>query len=131
MAQPVPYAPAALAGITSPVVVMPGARRPAAAADAGAHAACTPGAADLNAAVYGTALHSLVEVLENAFGAGASRVSLDLRPWGPDGQHALIFVDDGHGLATGDLAGVFNAGYSTGEMSSGVRALSLSAWRRR
>jgi hypothetical protein len=69
--------------------------------------------------VYGTALHSLVEVLENSFGAGASRVSLSVVRWA-EGQHALIFVDDGHG-ATGDLAGVFNAGYSSGEMSSGAR----------
>ena len=71
------------------------------------------GAADLNAAVYDRALKSLVEVLENSFGAGASRVDVRLQKLS-NGALALVFVDDGHG-ATSELSGVFNAGYSTGE----------------
>ena len=125
--------------VTDPVYVMPGAIRAArrfawrnqnacrvatrfartAAARSHARAArlgltmSRAGAADLNAAVYDRALKSLVEVLENAFGAGATRVDLSLRTL-TNGAVALVFVDNGHGATTG-LSGVFNAGYSTDE----------------
>ena len=67
----------------------------------------------MNAAVYDCALKSLVEVLENSFGAGASRVDVKLRTL-TSGALELLFVDDGHGV-TGELSAVYNAGYSTGE----------------
>ena len=75
--------------------------------------AALAGAADLNAAVYDRALKSLAEVLENSFGASASRVEILLQRL-RGGAEALVFVDDGHG-ASCDLSAVFNAGYSLGE----------------
>ena len=59
----------------------------------------------MNAAVYDCALKSLVEVLENSFGAGASRVDVKLRTL-TSGALELLFVDDGHGV-TGELSAVY------------------------
>jgi hypothetical protein len=74
-----------------------------------------PGASMLNAAIYRTAVLSLLELLENAEGAGAKRFFVWVESVA--GQPVLMFCDDGHGVQSNSIERVIDAGYTNGQLA--------------
>ena len=74
-----------------------------------------PGAALMNAAIYRTAILSLLELLENAEGAGAKRFFVWVESVAD--QLVLMFCDDGHGVQCNSIESVIDAGYTNGQLA--------------
>jgi hypothetical protein len=74
-----------------------------------------PGASLMSAAIYRTAIQSLLELLENAEGAGAKRFSLWVEPVA--GQLMLMFCDDGHGVKSNSIERVIDDGCTNGQLA--------------
>jgi len=74
-----------------------------------------PGASLMSAAIYRTAIQSLLELVENAVGAGAKRFSLWVEPVA--GQLMLMFCDDGHGVQSNSIERVIDDGCTNGQLA--------------